>query len=260
MGHGRGSETKNGRRRRLNSDSAEAREAAEVRRVEADAARETMNPDAPKSSPAPTPRQFQLAAVRECAYYDCGPWTDPVERTQAVLGHWKAFLASEPNYDGRVENAGVLFLNDEGQLLGHYSLRRGGESFVSMEPSEFLPMAREAQAAGVIACHSHPDGDPAEPSERDLRAARLLAIHARAYKLRIVDCVSVGDDGACSLAANGLLPDVEAEIGPDAEPADYLDARDSWMLSAALMFRDPELQCLVIDKAHKSGMGCVTDL
>jgi len=72
--------------------------------------------------------------------------------------------------------------------------------------------------------------------------------------LKLLDSVVIGDDGACSLAANGLLPDLEAELGPDAEPADYLDARDSWMVSAALMFRDRELQSLVIDKAHKCGL------
>jgi len=206
-------------------------------------------PDAPKSPPVP--QQFQLVAVRECPFYDCGPWADEAQRTQAVLAYWKQHVAKSAGYDSRFEFAAMLLLDDEKRLFGHVMLARGGESFVFADACHWLAAARALNASFVMEAHNHPGGN-AHPSELDIWGARTLASQVKAWKLELVDSVVIGDGEVCSLAANGFLEG--AESGPENEPVFCLDAREKWKLSVGLLFPDRELQSLVIDEAHKAGV------
>ena len=80
------------------------------------------------------------------------------------------------------------------------------------EPSirRMMLCAAQACAAGLIAVHNHPSGDPA-PSEQDRLLTRDLVIAGRAMQIRILDHLVIGDGCYFSFADEGLIEEYERQ-------------------------------------------------
>jgi DNA repair protein RadC len=78
------------------------------------------------------------------------------------------------------------------------------------QPSIRKVMLRAAQAyaAGLIAVHNHPAGDPT-PSEQDKLLTRDLVIAGRAMDIRIFDHLIIGDGRYFSFADEGLIEEYQ---------------------------------------------------
>jgi DNA repair protein RadC len=70
--------------------------------------------------------------------------------------------------------------------------------------------AAQAYAAGLIAVHNHPSGDPT-PSEQDKLLTRDLVIAGRAMEIRIFDHLVIGDGRYFSFADEGLIEEYERQ-------------------------------------------------
>jgi DNA repair protein RadC len=78
------------------------------------------------------------------------------------------------------------------------------------EPSirKIMLRAAQANAAGLLAVHNHPSGDPT-PSEQDKLLTRDLVIAGRAMEIRIFDHLIIGDGRYFSFADEGLIEEYE---------------------------------------------------
>jgi DNA repair protein RadC len=83
----------------------------------------------------------------------------------------------------------------------------------STRPSIRKVMLRAAQAyaAGLIAVHNHPSGDPT-PSEPDKLLTRDLIIAGRAMDIRIFDHLIIGDGRYFSFADEGLIDEYQQRV------------------------------------------------
>jgi DNA repair protein RadC len=68
--------------------------------------------------------------------------------------------------------------------------------------------AAQAYAAGLVAVHNHPSGDPM-PSEQDKLLTRDLVITGRAMDIRVFDHMILGDGCYFSFADEGLIEEYQ---------------------------------------------------
>ena len=80
------------------------------------------------------------------------------------------------------------------------------------EPSirKIMLRAAQAYAAGLIAVHNHPSGDPT-PSEQDKILTRDLVIAGRVMEIRVFDNLIIGDGRYFSFADEGLIEEYEGQ-------------------------------------------------
>jgi DNA repair protein RadC len=80
------------------------------------------------------------------------------------------------------------------------------------EPSirKIMLRAAQAYAAGFIAVHNHPSGDPT-PSEQDKLLTRDLVIAGRAMEIRVFDHLIIGDGRYFSFVDEGLIEEYERQ-------------------------------------------------
>jgi DNA repair protein RadC len=80
------------------------------------------------------------------------------------------------------------------------------------EPSirKIMLRAAQANAAGFIAVHNHPSGDPT-PSEQDKLLTRDLVIAGRAMEIRVFDHLIIGDGRYFSFTDEGLIEEYERQ-------------------------------------------------
>ena len=97
-----------------------------------------------------------------------------------------------------------LYLDNRHRVLGFHELFRGTIDGTSVYPREVVKEALGINAAAVIVAHNHPSG-VAEPSQADERITRRLKSALELVDIRLLDHLVVGDTGAVSLAARGLV-------------------------------------------------------
>ena len=97
-----------------------------------------------------------------------------------------------------------LYLDNRHRVLGFKELFRGTIDGTSVYPREVVKEALSNNAAAIIVAHNHPSG-VAEPSQADERITRRLKAALELVDIRLLDHLVVGDGGAVSLAARGLV-------------------------------------------------------
>jgi DNA repair protein RadC len=89
---------------------------------------------------------------------------------------------------------GALYLDTRNRRIGERELYRGALHRATVEPRRVLREGLLLGAAGCIAFHNHPSGDPT-PSAEDLAFTRKLAEAGDAVGIRLVDHLIVGGVG-----------------------------------------------------------------
>ena len=99
---------------------------------------------------------------------------------------------------------GVLFLNNQHELIQFEVLFKGTIDAAAVYPREVAKKALLLNAGAVILTHNHPSGI-LEPSSADKMITERLSSALDLLSVRVLDHVIVSNKGTFSFAENGLL-------------------------------------------------------
>jgi DNA repair protein RadC len=111
------------------------------------------------------------------------------------------FLATRYG-DAVQEHFGAAFLNARRGMIALRELCVGTLNSALVSPREVLRSALELHAAGIIAYHNHPSGDPS-PSVEDLTVTMKLRNAAKNMDIDFIDHVIVAKRRYYSMAKHG---------------------------------------------------------
>ena len=98
----------------------------------------------------------------------------------------------------------VLLLNSKNNIIDIIEIEEGTVDHANPEIREIALKALQNFAAGIIAVHNHPSGDP-EPSKEDMTFTRNLTTACRALEIDIIDHIIIGDNKYYSFAEHKCL-------------------------------------------------------
>ncbi len=113
--------------------------------------------------------------------------------------------------DLKRETFKVLFLDSQNRILRVEDMFQGTLTSSAVYPREVIRRALEVHAAGIVAAHNHPSGDP-RPSQEDLRITRDLVMAARVMGIRVLDHLIIGEGTYSSLADLGHVGRFQEEM------------------------------------------------
>lgn len=112
--------------------------------------------------------------------------------------------------DLRYETFKVVLLDRRNGVLDVVDIDEGDVARTDPSIRKIMLRATQAYAAGIIAVHNHPSGDPT-PSEQDKVLTRDLVIAGRAMEIRVFDHLIIGDGRYLSFADEGLIEEYEMQ-------------------------------------------------
>jgi DNA repair protein RadC len=112
--------------------------------------------------------------------------------------------------DLRHEVFKVVLLDRRNAVLDVATVDEGDVAKTQPSVRKIMLRAAQAYAAGFIAVHNHPAGDPA-PSEQDKILTRDLVIAGRAMEIRVFDHLILGDGRYYSFGDDGLIEEYEMQ-------------------------------------------------
>ncbi len=98
----------------------------------------------------------------------------------------------------------VLYLTGGNRLIERRCISIGGASGVTSDIKIVVGRAIELLAAGVIAVHNHPSGDP-YPSDEDIELTSRLKQACSLFDIRLLDHLIIGDRDHYSFLQKGCL-------------------------------------------------------
>lgn len=93
----------------------------------------------------------------------------------------------------------VLLLNRNNQVLGIYSLSKGGVSGTVVDSKLLFSVALKANASGIILSHNHPSGN-SNPSEVDKAITNKIKEASKLLDIQLLDHLVITKDGYYSFA------------------------------------------------------------
>jgi DNA repair protein RadC len=102
------------------------------------------------------------------------------------------------------EEFGLLFLDNQHQLIKYESVAKGTVDGASVYPREIVKAVLACNACALIAYHNHPSG-LLSPSDADIRITKKLRDALGLIDVRILDHIIVSNQGAYSFAEHGLM-------------------------------------------------------
>ena len=105
--------------------------------------------------------------------------------------------------DPALESLWVAHLDNQARCL-HLTHHQGDCCGIAFPLREIILDSATHGSAAILLAHNHPSGD-AQPSDRDLRATRRLALAAGALGCRLVDHLIFAGADCTSLRALGYL-------------------------------------------------------
>lgn len=98
----------------------------------------------------------------------------------------------------------VLLVNSRHRVLRVETPFVGGQTSVEVHPREVYRRAVESGAAGIVAAHNHPSGDPT-PSTEDRRLTKRLEQAGQVLGIPLLDHVVIGQGRYVSFRESGLM-------------------------------------------------------
>ncbi len=105
----------------------------------------------------------------------------------------------------------VLFLDSQNRILRVEDMFQGTLNSSAVYPREVIRRALELHAAGMVAAHNHPSGDP-QPSTDDLLLTKRLVMAGRVMDIRFLDHLIIGEGTYSSLADLGHIQRFQSEM------------------------------------------------
>jgi len=104
----------------------------------------------------------------------------------------------------------VVLLDRRNSVLDVVDIDEGDVARSTPSIRKIMLRAAQAYAAGLIAVHNHPSGDPTL-SEQDKLLTRDLVIAGRAMEIRVFDHLIIGDGCYFSFADEGLIEEYQRQ-------------------------------------------------
>ena len=98
----------------------------------------------------------------------------------------------------------ILLLNVKNEVIGKELISKGGISSSIVDPRDVFRPAIRRSAAGIIAVHNHPSGNP-EPSESDILVTRKLSESGILLGIELIDHVIIGNGRHVSLKNRKII-------------------------------------------------------
>ncbi|WDF63173.1 JAB domain-containing protein [Flavobacterium sp. KACC 22763] len=116
------------------------------------------------------------------------------------------FILSQWNLDiiDFQEECKVILLNRMNNVLGIYSLSKGGSSGTVVDIRIILGIALKCNASGIILAHNHPSGN-LKPSEADRRITRRLKDSCDLLEITLLDHIIISRSSFFSFTEDGSL-------------------------------------------------------
>ncbi|HMK37547.1 MAG TPA: JAB domain-containing protein [Desulfomonilaceae bacterium] len=102
------------------------------------------------------------------------------------------------------ENVLLVFLNDQGVVLGEEMSGAGSVDQVILVPRQVMSSALKHNASSVVLAHNHPHGPPI-PSQRDREEAERLREILMPFDVKTLDSIVVGPNRCFSIFKNRPL-------------------------------------------------------
>lgn len=102
------------------------------------------------------------------------------------------------------ERLGALFLDSKNRIIREREIYVGTLNATTVSTRDVLRLALEENAAGIVAFHNHPSGDPS-PSAEDIAFTRKLNDAARLFGVELVDHLIIGANRFVSLRSRGVI-------------------------------------------------------
>ncbi|MCB0539606.1 MAG: JAB domain-containing protein [Bacteroidetes bacterium] len=129
------------------------------------------------------------------------------ERVQ-ISNSKTAYEAFVTNWDQNIielqEEFKALFLNRNNEVLGTYSLARGGISSIIVDVRIIFATALKCAASSIIVAHNHPSMN-LTPSEADKEITRKLKEGGKLLDIKVLDHLIVTNESYYSFADEGIL-------------------------------------------------------
>lgn len=180
---------------------------------------EPAEPTAPAPAPEPAPAvliaphhtakprriippvEYKVVAMRECPLPADMALCDNAD---SAAQYWNLCIASNPYFNGSVENFAVLLLNCRRRVTGFQIVSQGTQDTILVHPREVFRLAIHQNAAAIIIMHNHPSGE-STPSEADIKVTRDLIRAGQLLKIEVCDHVVVGRGQRASLKELGYF-------------------------------------------------------
>jgi len=112
--------------------------------------------------------------------------------------------------DLKIEVFKAVLLDRRNAVLDVIDIGEGDVARTQPSIRKIMLRTAQAYAAGLIAVHNHPSGDPT-PSEQDKLLTRDLVLAGRAMEIRVFDHLIIGDGRYFSFADDGLMEEYERQ-------------------------------------------------
>ena len=120
--------------------------------------------------------------------------SEPKKASQAIKSPKDVVRIFMPRLrDIKKEIFQILLLNTKNHIIDIVEIEEGSVSQASPQIREIALKALQNFAAGIIAVHNHPSGDP-EPSKEDVMFTKNLATACRALEIDVMDHIIIGDN------------------------------------------------------------------
>ena len=97
----------------------------------------------------------------------------------------------------------VLLLNRANEVLGIYSLSKGGNSGTVVDLKLLFGVALKANASGILISHNHPSGN-LTPSSADKQITRKIKEASEILEIAFIDHIIISHLGYYSFIENGI--------------------------------------------------------
>lgn len=115
----------------------------------------------------------------------------------------------------------VSYLNSKCELLKTDCLGSGSANKMIINIKDLLANILKLPTAGVILCHTHPNGE-AKPSYEDVQFTRQVLISLKSVGLRLLDHVILSNTSHYSFLNNGELTKYDQEVCDLLKRIDYV--------------------------------------
>jgi len=127
---------------------------------------------------------------------------------QKISSSLKAYEILLANWDNETielhEEFKMLILNNANEVLGVYTLSKGGITGTVVDVRILFSVALKCHATGIILCHNHPSGTMA-PSDADRSITRKVKQASELLDVKLLDHLIVSKNSYLSFADEGLL-------------------------------------------------------
>lgn len=124
--------------------------------------------------------------------------TDSEKAYSILLNSWSLDLI------GLQEEFKVLLLNRANEIIGLFSMSKGGLTGTVVDVKLLFAVAIKCNASGIIIAHNHPSGN-LKASEQDKKITKQIKEGAKIFDIQFLDHLIITKTGYLSFTNEGII-------------------------------------------------------